>query len=148
MVECPSCHRNGKYIKFTLLFCRGWHGLLHKKPHGKHAYFSSDQSNFQFMALLLPFPSLMLKLRNSELQQPRRLRQMKRQVKINICTMVTILRLLLFARHSTVDKLRLKWTGRSAVKLNTGNERFTVGCSHCRQNYKFGNFTLSNHVKE
>ena len=25
--------------------------------------------------------------------------------------------------------------------MNTENERFTVGCSRCRQNLKFGNFT-------
>ena len=99
MVECPSCHQNGKYIYFTLWFCRGWHGLLHKWiPHGKNAYFSSDQSNSQFIALLLPFLSLMQKLRNSKLQQPRRLRQIECQVKVNICAMVAMLRLLLFAR--------------------------------------------------
>ena len=99
MVECPSCYQNGKYINFTLLFCRGWQGVLHKWiPHRKHAYFSSDQSNSQFMALSLLFLSLMLKLRNSELQQPRRLRQIERQVKVNICSMVAMLQLLLFAR--------------------------------------------------
>ena len=65
--------------------------------HGKHAYFSSDQSNSQFMAMSLPFLSLMMKLRNSELQQPRRLRQIERQVKKNICSVVAMLRLLLFA---------------------------------------------------
>ena len=99
MVECPSCHQNGKYINFMLWFCRGWHGVLHKWiPHGKHAYFSSDQSNSQFIALSLPFLSLMLKLRNSDLQHPRRLRQIERQGKVNICSMVVMLRLLLFAR--------------------------------------------------
>ena len=99
MVECPSFRQNGKYINFTLWFCRGWHGVLHKWiPRGKHAYFSSDQSNSQFMALSLPFLSLMLKLRNSDLQQPRRLRQIECQVKVNICSMVAMLRLLLFAR--------------------------------------------------
>ena len=46
----------------------------------------------------LPFLSLMLKLRNSELPQPRRLRQIERHVKVNICSMVAKLRLLLFAR--------------------------------------------------
>ena len=86
MVECPSCHQNGKYINFTLWFCRGWHGVPHKWiPHRKHAYFSSDQSNSQFIALWL-------------LQQPRRLRQIERQVKVNICSMVAMLRLLLLAR--------------------------------------------------
>ena len=99
MVECPNCYQNGKYINFTLLFRRGCHGLLHKWiPHGKHAYFSSDQSDSQFMALSLLFVSLMLKLRNSELQQPRRLRQIERQGKVIICSMVAMLRLLLFAR--------------------------------------------------
>ena len=39
-----------------------------------------------------------LKLPNTELKQPRRLRLIKHHLKINICAMVTILRLLLFAR--------------------------------------------------
>ena len=29
-VMCLSCHQNGKYGNFTLLFCRGRHGLVHK----------------------------------------------------------------------------------------------------------------------
>ena len=101
MVECPSCHQNGKHINFTLLFCRGWHRLLHKWiPHVKHAYFSSEKSNSQFMDLSLPFLSLMLKFHNIKLQQPRRLpwRQIKRQEKVNICAMVALLRLLPFGR--------------------------------------------------
>ena len=40
----------------------------------------------------------MMKLRNSELQQPRRLRQIERQGKVNLCSMVAMLRLLLLAR--------------------------------------------------
>ena len=119
MVECPSCHQNGKYINFTLLFCRGRHGVLHKWiPHGKHAYFSSDQSNSQFMALSLPFLSLMLKLRNRELQQPRRLRQIERQVKLNICSMVAMLRLLLFARIlSLTDYAQIGQVGVNLIQL-------------------------------
>ena len=58
---------------------------------------SSDQANSQ-LALSLPFPSLMLKLPNRELKQPRRLRLIKRHLKVNICAKVTILRLLLFTR--------------------------------------------------
>ena len=50
------------------------------------------------MALSLPFPSFMLKFPNAELKQPRPLRLIKRHLKVNICAMVTILRLLLFAR--------------------------------------------------
>ena len=50
------------------------------------------------MGLSLPFPSFMLKFPNAELKQPRRLRLIKRNLKVNICAMVTILRLLLFAR--------------------------------------------------
>ena len=34
----PSCHQNGKHCNFTLLFCRGWQGLVHKcVPHVQHA---------------------------------------------------------------------------------------------------------------
>ena len=29
IVICPSCPQNGKHRNFTLLFCRGWHGLVH-----------------------------------------------------------------------------------------------------------------------
>ena len=47
VVLCWSCHQNCKLGSFTLLFCRGWHGLVHKcVPHVQHAYFHSlDQSN-------------------------------------------------------------------------------------------------------
>ena len=30
MVVCSSCHQNGKYGNFTMLFQRGRHGLVHK----------------------------------------------------------------------------------------------------------------------
>ena len=40
------------------------------------------------------------------------------------------------------DGERCKWTGRSAVEVNIGKERFTVVYSGCRSNLKFGNFTL------
>ena len=42
-----------------------------------------------------------------------------------------------------VDRARCKWTGKSAVEVNIENERLAVVCSPCRQNLKFGNFTLS-----
>ena len=42
-----------------------------------------------------------------------------------------------------VDRPRCKWTARSAVAVNIEKERFAVVCSRCRQNLKFGNFTLS-----
>ena len=63
---CSSCHQNGKYGNFTLLFCRGRHGLVLKcVSHVQHDYFSSlDQSNSLFVALSLPFRSWMLKLPN------------------------------------------------------------------------------------
>ena len=33
-VESSSCHQNGRCGHFTLLFCRGRHGLVHKRvPH-------------------------------------------------------------------------------------------------------------------
>ena len=42
-----SRHQNGKCGNFTLLFCNGQHGFVHKcVPHVQHDYFSSlDQSN-------------------------------------------------------------------------------------------------------
>ena len=34
-----SSLENGKHCNFTLLFCRGWHGLVHMcVPHVQHAY--------------------------------------------------------------------------------------------------------------
>ena len=65
-----------------------------------------------------------------EFMQPRWLRQIKRHLRINICAMETILRLLL--PFLIVDKLRYRWTGRSAVVLNRENERFTIVCLRCR----------------
>ena len=60
MLKSSNC----KGGNFMLLFCRGRHGLVHKSvPHVQHDYFSTlGQSNSKFMALSLPFPSLMLKL--------------------------------------------------------------------------------------
>ena len=48
-----------------------------------------------------------------------------------------------FLASSVVDRVRCKWTGRSAVGVNYENERFTVVCSRCRRNLKIRNFTLS-----
>ena len=43
-VVCSSVHQNGKCGNFTLLFCRGRHGVVHKSV--PHDYFSTlDQSN-------------------------------------------------------------------------------------------------------
>ena len=42
-----------------------------------------------------------------------------------------------------VDRARCKWTSRSAVEVIIESERFIVVCSSCRENFKFGNFTLS-----
>ena len=35
-----------------------------------------------------------------------------------------------FLASFIVDKVRCKWTGRSAVEVHTENERFSVVCSH------------------
>ena len=58
----------------------------------------------------------------------------------------------LFLSSFIVDRARCKWTGRSAVKVNIENERFTVVCSCYRWNIEFGNFRssfdrLSNQIK-
>ena len=42
-----------------------------------------------------------------------------------------------------VDRACCKWTGRSTVKVNIENERFTVVCSCYRWNVEFGNFRSS-----
>ena len=55
---------------------------------------------------------------------------------------MTILWLLVLPRTFIVDTARCKWTDRSAIEVNLENERFTVICSRCRLNLKFGNFTL------
>jgi len=96
------------------------------------------------MTFSLPSTSCLLKLPIRELKQQRRQRQRKRQLKINIWEIVTIL-LLFLPRipYFSSDRARGKWTGRSAVEGNIENERFAVVCSRCRQNLKFGNFTLS-----
>lgn len=36
--------------------------------------------------------------------------------------------------HSSVVKVRCKWTGGSTVEVNIETEKFTVVCSLCRQN--------------
>ena len=42
-IVCSSIHQNGKCGNFTLLFCRGQHGLVHKsEPHVQHDYFSNQ----------------------------------------------------------------------------------------------------------
>ena len=70
------------------------------------------------MDLSLPFLSLMLKLRYSKLQQPRRLRQVERQVKVNICSMVAMLRLLLFARIlSLTNYAKIRPVGINLIQL-------------------------------
>ena len=47
VVLCSTCQQNCKWGNFALLFCRGWHALVHKCVlHVQHAYFHSlDQSN-------------------------------------------------------------------------------------------------------
>ena len=83
----------------------------------------------KFVGLLLPSSSWLLKLPNRELKQTRGQRQRKRQVKINIWEMVTILRLLLLPRTFIIDRAHYKWTDTSAVYVNLENETFTVVCS-------------------
>ena len=39
------------------------------------------------------------------------------------------------------DQFCSLWTSRNAVDFNIENERFTDGCSRCRYNLGFGNFT-------
>ena len=58
-----SCHHNSKCGHFTLMFCRGRHGIALKiNTHVQHAYFSSfNQWKSSFAALSLPFPLSMLK---------------------------------------------------------------------------------------
>ena len=47
---CPSCHQNGEHRNFTLLFCRGWHGLVHKcVPHVQHAYFPHSTNEIVYL---------------------------------------------------------------------------------------------------
>ena len=41
-----------------------------------------------------------------------------------------------------MDQSRSLWTSKNAVEFNIENERFTDGCSRCRYNLKFGNFTI------
>ena len=48
-----------------------------------------------------------------------------------------------FLASFIVHRARCKRTGRSAVEVNLENERFNVVCWRCRENLKFGNFTLS-----
>ena len=58
--------------------------------------------------------------------------------------MVTVMWLLLFSLASfNASRAGCKWSGRSSFKVNIENERCTAVCSRCRQNLKFGNFTLS-----
>ena len=75
------------------------------------------------------------------LKQQRLQRQRKPDLKINIwwrfCDYC------LFLASFIVDWAGCKWTGRSAVGVNTENERATVVCSRCRLNLKVGNLTLS-----
>ena len=76
--------------------------------------------------------------------------QIKRHLKVNVCLIVTILRLLLLLAFFIVDKLRYRWTGRSAVTLNRETERFTV-CVHVvvkAINLEISRCQLADYVKE
>ena len=65
-----------------------------------------------------------------EFKQPQQLLQVRLHLKINICAMVTILRrIVAFCSHSLLlINYAKKWTSRSAVEVNTENERFTAVC--------------------
>ena len=78
-----------------------------------------------------------LNLLNRELKQQQQHQQWKRHLKINIWEMVIIA-----SSSFIVDRECCKWTGRRAIEVNVEDERFTVVCSLCCWNLKFGNFTL------
>ena len=49
----------------------------------------------------------------------------------------------LFTQHNTVTgELSCNWMGINGFKVKTENGFFTVMCSRCRQNLKFGDFRL------
>ena len=60
---CSSCHQNGKYGNFMLLFCRGLHGLVNKCMRAACAarLFLLTQP-IKFLFLALPFPLMIPKL--------------------------------------------------------------------------------------
>ena len=67
-----------------------------------------------------------------EFKQPRRLRQIKRHLRVNICAMVAIFGYCFLLAFYIVDRLRYTCTGRRAVELNIEIEKFTVVCPRCR----------------
>ena len=85
----------------------------------------------------------MLKLRDSKLQQLRRLRQIERQVKLDICAMVAMLRLLLFARIlSFTNFAKIGLVGVNLIQL------MRVSLLGVHVVVKTINFRLPDHVKE
>ena len=71
-------------------------------------------------------------------------RQRKRHLEITIWEMVLFCDYCFVFASFIVVRARCKWTGRCAVGVKIKkNERFTVVCSPCRSNLKFGNFTSS-----
>ena len=89
-----------------------------------------------------------LQMTTSRMGDNRELRQQRWQWEMmtNFCDYC------LFLSSFIDDRARCKWTGRSAVKVNIENERFTVVCSCYRWNIEFGNFRssfdrLSNQIK-
>ena len=86
---------------------------------------------------------------NREFKQQRRLRQRKRHLKVNIWEMLTIFQLLIVARILyIVDNARYKWTVKSAVEANMGNEIFTVVYSVVFKTLKISRCGFADHVKE
>ena len=84
-----------------------------------------------------------------KLKQPRRQRQRKRHLKINIWEMVTVFFIPSSSHPLLLKEHAAKWTGRSAVELNVEDERFTVMWSRCCYNVKSGNSRsrLADYVK-
>ena len=80
-----------------------------------------------------------------EFKRKRRERQRKLRLEITIWEMVLFCDYCFFFESFIVGRARFKWIGRCAVgvKIKKKNERFTVVCSPCRSNLKFGNFTSS-----
>lgn len=62
----------------------------------------------------------------------RYLRQRKRYLKVNNCATYLSGRYFLLLAVYIVDKVRYKWTNKSAVGVIIRDERFTNGFSRCR----------------
>ena len=62
---CSSCHQNGKYGNFKLLFCRGLHGLVNKCMRATCAarlFLLTQPIKFLISGLAVAVPLMILKL--------------------------------------------------------------------------------------